>query len=226
MKFGLNEIHIWSVDLTKILAFAMRNSAILSADEHHRAQRFHFLTHQQRFIGAHVVLRMLLSDYLGIPPAEIHFTKTTQGKPQISHSGNELKFNLSHSADFAIYAFTLKHEIGVDIEKTGKDYRPALVEKYFTPQENNDLLQLPPEERTAGFYRIWSRKEALIKAIGGGLAHSLNSFSVSPNKDYEIITIENIIWHIQSVLIHPEYQSAVACSQPIDQVKHWEFVEF
>ncbi|TAK73819.1 MAG: 4'-phosphopantetheinyl transferase superfamily protein [Gammaproteobacteria bacterium] len=222
MQLAQHDIHLWSADLTLVLDEKKR--LFLSPDEHERANRFHFPLHRQRFIVARNTLRLLLSLYLSIPPQDIVFSYGKHHKPYLS-THPHLQFNLAHSHDVAVYAFTLDQAIGVDIEKIQNRYETNVAQRYFSPTEYQALLQLPEKERIMGFYRLWSRKEALIKAIGKGLSLPLSSFSVSVNAELEAVNLENNQWSLVSLpLLHPGYELAIASQQLIKMISYWHFV--
>ncbi len=221
IQINNNDIHVWSTELS--IFFNQENEllTLLSADEYQRAMRFHFPIHRQRFIVARAILRQILSYYLKVAPQEIRFAYTEHEKPYLlSPDNTSLQFNTSHSEDFAIYAFSLNHPIGIDIEKIQDDYNPAVAERFFSPKENGDLQQLPPQGRIRGFYRIWSRKEAMIKAIGKGLS-MISTFSVSVTDCVEIVRLENDEWYLIPLAIHDDYQSALATNQDVKKVYYW-----
>ena len=112
----------------------------------------------------------------------MRFCRQPRGKPALApgSGGEGLRFNLSHSESLALFAFALRREVGVDLEYV----RPSLTndrlaERFFSPQEVTVLRALPESARTEAFYHCWTRKEAYIKARGGGLSIALASFTVS-----------------------------------------------
>lgn len=96
-----------------------------------------------------------------------------------------LQFNLSHSADRALLAVTLGRRVGVDLEHARQiDDCDAIARRHFAPAEIHQWLSLAPERRLLGFYAGWTRKEAYVKALGGGLAMvALDRFEVSLDPD-------------------------------------------
>jgi len=220
MQFERYEIHIWHQDLALSSAEEKEKTQLLSLDEKARASRFRFPIHRRRFIAARSFLREILGLYLNISPAEVHFSYNEHRKPAISHP--TLHFNLAHSNDIAVVALTQQFDIGVDIEKLQDDYKENLAKRFFNAKEYAALMNLPAQERISGFFRLWSRKEALIKAIGKGLNIPLSSFAVSL-QDRETISFDNISWTLLSITIDPQYQSAVASNQPIEKISYWRF---
>ena len=224
MQLTTNEIHIWSTNLTMTPASEKDWLPLLSSDEHQRAMRFIFPIHQQRFIAARSILRQILSLYLNIAPQAIIFAYTEYHKPYI-RDYPEIRFNLAHSHEMAVYALTLHHAIGIDIEKIKPTYKSAVAKRYFSREENRELMQLSNEERVLGFYQLWSKKEAIVKAVGKGLSIPLSSFSVSIRKEFEIIELENASWSLLSLPIHPDYSSALASNQSVKSVLYWQFFD-
>jgi len=124
------------------------------------------------------LLRAILGAHLGLEPGAIRFVYGPQGKPAIADS--PLRFNLSHSEDLAVCALGRDLELGVDVERL----RPvpeaeSIARRYFCPAECADLLAVSPSARTQAFFHCWTRKEAYVKALGGGLSVALDGFQVT-----------------------------------------------
>lgn len=176
------DIHVWTLDLDQ-LAEERDASAVLSADELARAQRFHFDLHRRRFVAGRRALRTTLGRYLDAAPADIKFDVNAFGKPTIG--GTALRFNFSHSAGAALLGITEHREIGIDIEKVNPtaDLLPT-ARAFFSPDEFAALAAQPEKKRPAAFYHYWTAKEAYVKARGQGLSLALDGFSV-PGKSKE-----------------------------------------
>lgn len=169
-----NEIHVWKLGLNKFQMEAFWD--LLSDDEKDRANRFMFIEHKQKFVIAHGVLRVLLGEYLETEPNLLEFKTNDHGKPQL----NGIKFNLSHSKDMALLAFSKDIELGVDIEfnKDKIDYL-ELAQRFFSASEYQQLQQIGDlDAQKQAFFQCWTRKEAFIKAIGEGLFFALDKFDV------------------------------------------------
>jgi 4'-phosphopantetheinyl transferase len=179
---GKKEVHIWQAMLDVGETAVQRLSAHLTPDEEDRASRFVFEGHRDRFKVARGILRELLSSYVGQSPASVQIETGRFGKPALSRESRvpDVRFNLTHSDGLALYAFSLEREVGIDVEKIRSGTAFAeIAERYFSAQEVQDLRALPCELRPEGFFLGWTRKEAYIKARGGGLNISLDSFDVS-----------------------------------------------
>jgi 4'-phosphopantetheinyl transferase len=151
----------------------------LSADELERAGRFYFARDRDRFVVGRGLLRALLGDYTGTAPAELQFDYSPYGKPRL-RDPNGVSFNVSHSENRAVFAFTRGAAVGVDIEVLDSKPSDALVARqFFSPIEVRELLELPPDARPRAFLTCWTRKEAFIKARGEGLSLPLQDFDVT-----------------------------------------------
>lgn len=187
------EVHLWTVRLQAPDDVFARCLSWLSRDEIARAERFYFEQHRRTFVLGRGVLRAILASYLRTEATELQFSYGPHGKPALSDASCPLRFNASHSGDLAAYAFTAGCEIGVDVE----EHRPMrdlerIARRFFSPEEAAEVLALSEVEKTAGFYNCWTRKEAYVKAVGGGLSIPLSSFRVSlcPGAPAQMLSIE------------------------------------
>ncbi len=158
------------------------SAALLSDPERERASRFAFDRDRHRFIVARALLRGLLGARLAVRPDSIELVKEGRGKPALAprFAGSDLRFNVSHCADLAVYAFARGREIGIDVEAV-RFLRDAddLAACFFSRRENEAYLALDPRARPLGFFNCWTRKEAFVKALGEGLYYPLDRFDVS-----------------------------------------------
>lgn len=162
--------------------------AWLSAAERARAERFVFELHRRRFVAARGMLREALAAELGVEPAAVGFEHGPRGKPRLVRGLDpELGFNVSHAQDRALFAIARGLELGVDIEALREDVdHAAIARRFFSPRERDALLALPDTARAAAFFTIWTRKEAYVKLLGGGLAIPLDSFDVTLDADERV----------------------------------------
>jgi 4'-phosphopantetheinyl transferase len=205
--FGLDgDIHLWLVDLAAGPETLGRADSVLAEDERARAQRFKVEAVRRRFVLARGVLRVLLGRYLQTSPAAIAFAYGEHGKPTLAApASGGLRFNLAHSGERAAYAFALGLEIGVDVERVRAIDGPAIARSHFSPRERAALEALPPPEQPAAFVRTWVRKEAYVKARGGGLTIPLRTVDLQS----EATTAEPK-WIIEGFDAGDEYHAAFA----------------
>lgn len=227
------EVHIWRAFLDWPTSAISSALAILSEEEKKRAQRFVFEEHRALFTASHAVLRYILSAYTQQSAAELQFATTSHGKPHLVNppAGLDLRFNMSDSKQLAVYAITLNREVGVDIEwmKPNIDCE-GIAKRFFSQEEQEQLLALPLNERRESFYRCWSRKEAYIKVIGQGLSFPLGEFSVSlrPEGMNNLLSVHHDAnqakrWALGSLNIETEYASAIAVEGEISQIHTFEW---
>jgi 4'-phosphopantetheinyl transferase len=152
----------------------------LDREERERAARFRIEADRREFIAAHALLRAMLTYYFGVPSPEWRFLVDANGKPWIDPQvgSHEIQFNISHTRGLVAAALASRGAIGVDVEEIDDAKADlAIAEGYFARSEVEILQRAPPSERTRCFFRLWTLKEAYIKAIGKGLSAPLNSFA-------------------------------------------------
>ncbi|MBA2394043.1 MAG: 4'-phosphopantetheinyl transferase superfamily protein [Ktedonobacteraceae bacterium] len=176
------EVHVWKAPLTAPEHEYTALQQVLSPDERERAARFYFEKHRRSWTIAHGVLRTLLARYLNTSTHKLHFVANKYGKPALAAPFAEtgLQFNLSHSAELALYAFTYQRQIGVDVEYMRQNVEcDLLAQSHFSAAEYRALQTLPASLQTKAFFLCWARKESYIKAKGIGLSLPLTQFDVS-----------------------------------------------
>ncbi len=231
-RIGDAEVHVWRVSLTPPDSRIRQLASLLNEDETRRSERFYFPEHRERFIVGRGMLRLILGRYLDADPANLCFGYSAFGKPFLAgkEAGNELRFNLAHSQDMAVYAFTLRRQIGIDVEYLRADMSgDEIAERFFAAKEVAALRALPPANRIEGFFNCWTRKEAYIKARGEGLSFPLDKFVVSlnPGEPAALLNVldapeESARWSLRELTPGPGYASALAVEGHQWNLKQWE----
>lgn len=177
-----NEAHVWRARLDCSPARLRELEGLLHGEELNRACRFRFPVHRNRFVSRRGSLRLLLGRYLQIPATDIELEHTQYGKPFLAkRHGTDIRFNLSHSQDLALFVVTRGREAGVDLERVRPGFSgDSVPERFFTPRETAALRALPSEQQPGAFFQLWVCKEAVVKARGMGLSLALDSFDVLP----------------------------------------------
>jgi 4'-phosphopantetheinyl transferase len=194
------EIHVWRASLVAEPELFDRLQGTLSPDERSRAARLVARRDSQRFTIARGILRKLLAAYLHRPAASLTFDYGPFGKPgvkELDDAGAPIRFNASHSHDLFACCLSKGREIGIDVERLNSSLAGEdIARSFFSPSEVTELLTLPPELRAEGFFNCWTRKEAYVKARGGGLQIPLDSFSVSltPGRHAELNSADAARW--------------------------------
>ena len=142
---------------------------LLDTGECQRAARFRFAHDRVAYVLAHAMWRSVLGWCLGCEAAAVRITSTSTGQPQLP--GTPWATSLSHSGSWVAVAVGRTAVVGVDIERS-PPLRALndLVSTVCTPREAIDMCALPPAEREHAMLRLWTRKEALLKAFGTGLS--------------------------------------------------------
>ena len=159
-----------------------RLQAVLSPDEHQRAGRLRGGQLANRFIAGRAILRSILARYLAASPADVVFAYNARGKPSLGPPWDRrgLGFNLSHSKALAVIAISGGREVGVDVEFVRPvRHLTGMVARWFSAEEQRGWQAPPAADQTAGFFRVWTCKEAWLKAVGTGLSLPLDQVSVA-----------------------------------------------
>jgi 4'-phosphopantetheinyl transferase len=168
-------VHVWHLHAATEHPAYERH---LAPDELARAERFHDPRHGSQWRYFHCALRQILASYTDSASHALRFASIERDKPVLADFP-ALYFNLSHAAGQALLAVTTAAEVGIDIERERKlhDFE-AMTRRYFSAREQQQLNALETAEKSSAFFRIWTRKEAVIKANGLGLGIALESFDV------------------------------------------------
>lgn len=213
-----NQVDIWRIDLAGHSNGIQQYRCLLSSDEIQRADRFHFEKDRRSFTVARAALREILSRYASLAAQDLCFVYGAKGKPELGGAAEqfEIRFNLSHSAEFALLAVTRQLRIGVDIERVNADSATQeIAERFFSPLEVQTLLAVPSHQRVEAFFSCWTRKEAYIKALGEGLSCPLDSFVVAfaPGVPAALLDVKNdaskVCWSMYNIEVSEGYKAAL-----------------
>jgi 4'-phosphopantetheinyl transferase len=137
------------------------------------------------YLVTHALARIVLGARIGIPPAEIEIDRTCRhcgephGKPAVA--GLPVHFSLAHSGSLAVVAVGAGHPIGVDVEDLRQRVRvTSLAQAALSAPERRDYDRLPAGHRHRSLLTYWTRKEAVLKAVGDGLATRPTEIHVTP----------------------------------------------
>jgi 4'-phosphopantetheinyl transferase len=172
-----DEVHLWAWTFEPSAADPSVHVAILDSQELQRMGSFYFARDRAHYAVTHANLRRLLGAYLNQRPEQVRLRADRLGKPELAED-DRLAFNLSHSRSIAVLAVAQGQPVGVDVEDV-RPIEPAVAARHFSTAELAALDQLRGDAWLAGFYRCWTRKEAILKAEGVGLHRALDSFDVA-----------------------------------------------
>ena len=209
MPISAESIQVWVVPLAHQTADRWRR--VLSPAEWAKAMRYRGEADQLRSTVTRGVLRTLLSRFLDKPTDGIEFTENEFGKPATPG----IEFNVSHSGDYALMAFSKSSAVGIDVEQI-KDRRVIedLARRVLTPAEHDRFTALPESDRQRTFFDIWALKESILKGIGSGLSIAPECIEIDfPPAVPRLLSAPEGSgdWYIQNINIgHPQYAAALA----------------
>jgi len=152
----------------------------LDAHEQAAARRFRFVADQRQYVVAHALARGLLGAATMSPAASLAFSRQPGGKPEFAQApsaagrASAVEFSLSHTRTLVAVAVGRGWALGVDVEARGRSAAATeIAERHFAPAE----ARLVNRQGPATFLRLWTLKEAYVKATGEGLARPLRSFA-------------------------------------------------
>jgi 4'-phosphopantetheinyl transferase len=232
-KLTAPDIHIWASNLYEATAHISTFERLLSPEELDRASRFYFERDRRRFIAGRGILREILSSYLEMSPSQLHFSYGLHGKPYLGEGEGSapLQFNVTHSEDLIVIAVTNACSLGIDVERV----RPIpefeyIAGNFFSTRETAELTALPNEQQQRAFYQIWTRKEACLKAIGGGLSDLTRQMEVTfqPGYPAEIRAIPDTqkiaaAWTLVELRPAPEYVATLAAPATGLNLSRWQW---
>ncbi len=200
------ELHVWFASL-RVSDEALRAlDRSLAPGERARAERFRHQRDRRDFLAAHGIAREILARYTGMEPRELCFEQDEAGKPALVRApgAQALGFSMSHSGSAALYGVARERDIGVDIELV--DLRvidERVSERILSPSERAALDARAPAARPEALFRLWTLKEAFLKARGDGLA--------VPPAAVDTATAAEGRWTLASVPVSAGYAAAAAC---------------
>ncbi|RFU41889.1 hypothetical protein DZF91_09550 [Actinomadura logoneensis] len=167
-------VEVWRIPLDLPSEAVVRLRATLDREETERLHRSRCARERRRLIVARGTLRQILAAYLGEAPGELRWTRGPYGKPGIARVDTELRFNLSHAGEVALVAVTSRDEVGVDVDlpRPRVPVRPFSA-RYFPPAEAALVDRADPSHARTAFLRLWTRKEAVVKAAGARVTQGL-----------------------------------------------------
>lgn len=206
MRIADDEIHVWVVDVRASESQCAVLKEWLDAREMERASRIPNVQKRRSFEVAHGVLRFLLGRYVGCDPGAIALASEHEGKPKLAFAAG-IEFNMTHSAEWAAFAFSSNCAVGVDVEQVrALPGLQTIMRRVLCAEEAAELMLLSECDRERGFFCCWTRKEAYAKAIGMGLLAGFDQFRVAPHPDRP------------ARMIHADFDGATAAAWAIDDL--------
>ena len=203
-------IELWRFRLDPPSDEVDRLDRMLDGGERRRAASFVRVADRRRFVVAHGRLRQILAHYVGEPPAAVRLVAGPGGKPSLAERAGDLEFNLAHAGELGLVGVGAASALGVDVEPV----RPlndlaGLARQVLGPAELAILERLPVGQRSRAFLTFWTRKEAVLKACGCGLAIEPATVPVGLRRR-RLRGPGSSCWHLRTVTVASGYVAAVA----------------
>ena len=168
LELMTEEVQVWVASLAVSDERYATLAASLPAEENSHAATLHPVA-ARRYVVARGILRTLLAGFTGTDAKKLRFNYGAAGKPTLSNR-DDIHFNLSHSADLGLFAFSPDRPVGVDVENERPVRRLLdVAQRFMTEDELRMLAETPEEERNSAFLRSWVVREARLKAEGKGV---------------------------------------------------------
>ena len=220
-----HEVHIWIVSLSNKHITQESLKRTLSYSELKKIDEFNSISERERYLYYRGILRQILSKYMELEPEKVILSISDKGKPYIKNS--ELKFNISHKNDLAVIALGTKCEIGVDIEylRNEIDYY-KIVKRFFTPEEVEKFNNFRPFYQRELFFRIWTMKEAIVKALGKDIVYYFNEFIIIFSEK-DILGVEfrkesdRLDWWYQNKILLDDYVCSIVTTHKKTKVRYF-----
>jgi 4'-phosphopantetheinyl transferase len=165
----MDAVDLWLVDCAT--APVARLVTLLDEAEHARLRTLTHAASARRYVATHAAARLILAHRLGTAPVALRWRLTRHGKPEPDGLPADVACSMSHAGRYAAVAVTSGRPVGVDIERARLDAPVVeLAQRYFPADEAAAVAARPAAESAALFYRLWTRKEACVKASGARLA--------------------------------------------------------
>ncbi|WP_232520364.1 4'-phosphopantetheinyl transferase family protein [Ralstonia solanacearum] len=178
-----NMLCVWTVRSHEYADEVPRFLGQLPASERQRAEAFHFERDRVSYAVSHYALRQVLAGHLGLDGFGHAFEIGPRGKPSLprAFADSGLEFSLSHTHGLALIAVSRLGAVGVDVERVVDTVDVhGLAASVFAEPESRHLAGLDAAAARHGFFRLWVRKEAYVKARGIGLADGLREPVLDP----------------------------------------------
>ena len=171
------------VDLTADPDHEAEAVAWLDEAERGRWEGYPYSGPQRQFLLCRAALRATLCEHLGCGNEELAFETSEHGKPWARVGGVDalISFNVSHSGRHGLIAIASGGRLGVDVEElAGRRNLNLLMDGVLGENEHREIASKGGDDQLRSFFRLWTMKEALLKAQGKGLLIDATTFEIPP----------------------------------------------
>jgi 4'-phosphopantetheinyl transferase len=186
LELMTEEVQVWVGTLDVTEARFAELAGTLSDEERRRAEDLPPVV-ARRFTVARGILRTLLSGFTGDAAQSLRFQYSSAGKPSLLD--HEINFNVSHSADLALFAFAPDRSVGVDVESERPVRRLLdVAQRFMSEDEVRTLAATAPDERNMSFLQSWVIREARLKAEGKGVWSGSENDGAQPRVTHKLFS--------------------------------------
>jgi 4'-phosphopantetheinyl transferase len=215
-------IDVWYASYSVLDQNFLFLSTLISPEEKQKAAGFKKSDDARRYILRQGMVRFILGQYIHEDPEKMQIVRTKSGKPSLDPEGkfSDVRFSISHTDAMVCLGITRNQEIGLDIVKTNPRTPISDVEQYlFTPGERKWIEQTIPEQRFMQFFRIWSLKEALLKATGSDV-------SIMSQADVSGIITKKVLNGFYTIQLGEKDFQFFICENACDEDHHCVIVSY
>jgi len=179
--FNAFETNVYIIEISKLHRYYHQFAEFLSHDELQKSELFYNEDDKKRYIMSHGSIRIILGESLNVAPKNINFQYNPYGKPEV-HGNQHIYFNSSHTKNYCAISVSKQYELGIDIEeKRLKELEIYPLVSMLHENEQKYLLK-NKDDIIHNFYKLWTAKEALLKAYGIGLSTGLHTSYIIPEQ--------------------------------------------
>ncbi len=223
VALGPFDVHVYVANLSELnVPTQAEAEELLPEAEYLSTQKFVTEALKNNAILTKILTRKILAKYLGLHAKAIPIIRAEFEKPHLAPPYQNFQFNLSHTKTYFALAITKDTPIGIDIESMSKKTDIlAISKRFFHPEEHEQVLKADNQEDC--FYRIWTQKEALVKAIGSGISFGLENFCVDAT-NAKVTSINHdqyqaTDFYSQLMRLPDEHYLCITTKKSLDQLK-------
>lgn len=213
----MNIINVYNIVTNQYLQDLKELYNLLSVQEKAQSSKFITSALSNNYIITRAVLRSILAKYLNIIPQDIEFITNRYGKPSVK--GSDIKFNMSHSVKSAYYAVSASFDLGIDVEFFNiKKNIFDIAKSVFSTTEFDYFIKLSNDERQEFFFEAWTKKEAMIKAVGLGLSYPMEEVDTLKMGDNNCLELFGTQYYLYKLSSNECYRAHLVVKDQIDIV--------
>lgn len=227
MMIQENTVYIWHLDLNSLQKSPRELINYLTNDELERHASYVFDIHREQFAKRRYLLKSVLALYLERDVKQVRLSRHAGGKPYLCHNvyKSDITFNYSHSGECVVVAIAKNNPVGVDVEKIDAIAKIGAIAKMIMSEaEYHQFCQADGKRKLQTFYRLWSRKESVVKALGTGLSYPIWKLEfLDLGKGKNTVTLDEADhktsrWHVYDIELCDTHSSAFATQKDIERI--------